>query len=168
MKRIILSAIVSLMFFATTLALDFTRYSIATELKLFLDPNYSEDTTDTLSGIDQDENGIRDDIDNYIEIMGYDETAQTVARSYQQIITSDLSDTDEAKALLINIAIINTCSNESNEWSSDEFRVLTTNTLLRRNHFNEFYYSLLVEEGDNHLFKVYRQRCNKALGIDRK
>lgn len=113
------------------------------------------DTSPSIAGPDANANGIRDDIDRYIELQNYPlEVKPAVlqeARSYQQVITANLADPNSVEAAKLAGQRATRClSRTLRQWPlsddgiadvwkiSDKIKALTLNTKARLLAWIEF------------------------------
>ena len=141
MNKILLSTLLPI-FLLTTTACEFKPYSTLPNL----------DTTDILEGTDDDENGIRDDIDLYIRSTYPDNLAQQAVSQYaktlqatffvdnaDKIATAELHAAQTRSKLCVNKRVAN--QQAVNPDNTTIVKVITTatfNTSQRQRHYNNF------------------------------
>jgi predicted small secreted protein len=98
------------------------------------------DRSDDIAGPDNDHNGIRDDVDEYIDSHYTDvkrrKAAQQLARMYQDMLTVDKSDRDKAKEISRRGMLAIHCGNSVDVGLYDTIKPLVLNT---RKRVKEFY-----------------------------
>lgn len=107
------------------------------------------DRTDTLEGIDSDDNGIRDDIDDYIKSLdlpakGVDVTT-SVARGYQRVQEAGEMTTEVAVEIVDSYSADLFCSlagskldGQNIDQVTQNIQAYTSNTLTRSNRYIEY------------------------------
>jgi MFS superfamily sulfate permease-like transporter len=113
------------------------------------------DTSDSVAGTDADKNGIRDDIDAYIEQQQYSPeikaAVQQKAKSYQKVVTTDLLNQAAIDASRMSVQRSNKCMFDRFEASPlgadgftdaslimDKLKAMTLNTKQRLTAWYEF------------------------------
>lgn len=123
--------------------------------------SYDSYNDSDLKGIDKDKNGIRDDVDGFIQFMDYGYDAEKFAKNFELVLSKDFNGIDEKRSFAAELTALSICENR--EWKSSEFRRVIFNTPERMAKLDEFLNPLLNESfGDNYMQEVMRI-CKKRL-----